>query len=152
MALALQLLNVILNIGKGHRRIRSQHLVFKIPGPRSSQPEAGLKHAAGQMGEDPLPDWTEAGAAFVGADLTLPRGLCDQPVGGVAADPGLTSPLLSRSLDLPSFTLCYLGRAGLQGIETACAALRIPGRGRVGPAGQGPVTGPSLLLPATGRD
>ena len=75
MALAPQLLNVILNIGKGYRRIRFSISYSRSPGPRSSQPEAGLKHAAGQMGEDPSPDWTEAGASLLGLTPTLPRGL-----------------------------------------------------------------------------
>lgn len=52
---------------------------------------------------------------------------------------------------------CHTGlvEQSKQGVGTRCAAWRIPGRreGRLPPtAGQGPVTGPALLLPATERD
>ena len=126
MALVPHLLNVVLNIGKGYHRI-----LFSVSYSRSQGAQAGLKHAAGRAGEDPSPDWTEAGAPSSGLTPALPRGLSvTQPHGAVWPPiPGSPWPLLSQSLDLPSFTLRYLGRAGLQGVGTLCAAPRIPGRG-----------------------
>lgn len=55
----------------------------------------------------------------------------------------------------PDFTPHWLVEQSGQGVRTRCAVWWIPGRGegKLPPAtGQGPVTGPSLLLPATERD
>ena len=105
MALVPHLLNVVLNIGKGCHRI-----LFSVSYSRSQGAQAGLKHAAGRAGEDPSPDWTEAGAPSSGLTPALPRGLSvTQPHGAVWPPiPGSPWPLLSQSLDLPSFTLRYL--------------------------------------------
>lgn len=53
MALAPQLLNVILNIGKGYAEYAFSISYSRTSGLGPAKPEAGLKHAAGQMGEDP---------------------------------------------------------------------------------------------------
>ena len=87
-----------------------------------------MKHAGGRAGEDPSPDWTEAGAPSSGLTPALPRG-DSAPWGSVAPDPGLT-PAPAEPVPGPAqLHLRYLGRAGLQGVGTPCAAPQIPGRG-----------------------